>query len=202
MHRKLEPPVGAQARAVTRAAPSTVIRGSRRGLLWQFLFSAVFTAVGVEMVASGDLTGIVVLVFVFPAVMFGWWLVRPPTLELTERGMRVSGIGGGSGPGAGFYPWEAVSPFTHADLGGVRSVLFDLDPTYPHPVLRRRHRLRSWSKATYGHDSALTEIYGLDAADLAAVLNEWRDRAILGAAGSNRPVAGDEPELEGSLDES
>ncbi|MFJ3310954.1 hypothetical protein ACIPSA_50110 [Streptomyces sp. NPDC086549] len=147
--------------------------------------SALCTAGLAFISASADLwvwrsIGLLFAVYAgFKTLMFGVWMVSPPTLHLTDVGLRLGGWGmylGGWGRPK-YCAWTQVSRIEVRTSGTGNPIVFvGLDPTCPPPGLRAADRLRR------GHDIRLGIVYtgkayGHTVQDLAQLLNAWRQRA-------------------------
>ena len=92
-------------------------------------------------------------------------------LELTPTGFKIRSL-----LRSQTYRWRDVDSFRTADVLYVgrfvrRMVVFDIASPY-----QQSRSLRRVSKALTGYDVALPDLYGVRADDLAALMNEWRER--------------------------
>ena len=99
---------------------------------------------------------------------------RRPELRLTEEGFTVSG------PMHLAVPWSAVERFAVLERRGRRLVAFDYSADSDLASIGR------WVRRFAGHDAALTDSYGKDPDDLAALMEAWRRAAMRRAADGSR----------------
>jgi hypothetical protein len=92
-------------------------------------------------------------------------------LRLSEEGFTI-------GPFDHFIPWAAIERFEVMERGAARLVAFDAASGSDLASLR-------WVRRIAGHDGALTESYGKDPYELAALLEAWRRAALRRAHGYN-----------------
>lgn len=98
---------------------------------------------------------------------------RRPELRLTEEGFTVSG------PMHVAVPWAAVERFAVLERRGRRLVAFDYSADSDLAPI-------GWVRRFAGHDAALTDSYGKDPDDLAALMEAWRRAARRRAADASR----------------
>ena len=144
-----------------------VLRASRWTWIGVFGLSALFTAAGVLMVGDEKATGWFVLSFFgLCAAVALLQVVRPSCLRLDEEAFAF-----GRGRKQRVR-WLDVGEFRVQRVGGNLMVVFDFAPSY-----RGFETGRRVASALAGAEGALPDTYGLKAADLAALMNEWRSRA-------------------------
>lgn len=72
-----------------------------------------------------------------------------------------------------FTPWYEVDSFAAGRVGTNRLVVFNFSGLH-----RGQKYLRKISSAISGYEGALPDTYGLKAAELAALMNDWRQRYV------------------------
>ena len=149
-------------------ADQLVLRPSK--LRWAALLagSVAFCAGGVLMVSSGEATGWLVLVF------FGLCGVVSMTMLFSKNNYLVLAP-------AGFtihsvfrqttISWSNVESFGTYRLRGSSTVMFLYSPDFP-----RSRALRGLNRAVTGYDGGLPDTYGLRADQLAALINDCKQR--------------------------
>ncbi len=134
------------------------------------LVSAAFAGVGVLMVRGGDRVGWAeIALFGSGAVVFCILLLPGSAyLKLDADGFTFCSLFRSHR-----LRWSEVDSFGVADIGVRQMVAFNFSPLH-----RGQERMRKISSAIAGYEGALPDTYGRSAEDLAALLNQWRDRAI------------------------
>ncbi len=83
-----------------------------------------------------------------------------------------------------FIPWSEVESFAVGDVGPRRLVVFNFSESH-----HGQKNLRKVAAAISGYEAALPDTYRLQAAELAALMNDWRQRCAPSAVpGSATPI--------------
>lgn len=109
--------------------------------------------------------------------VFLMMILRGSTLELDAQALEIF-----QGMKRTRIAWRDLSEFSVADAGRFRlaqhwMVMFDETGT-------RDSMLGGFNRGLLGKSGALPDTYGMDAFDLARLLNEWRDRALQADGGA------------------
>ena len=152
------------------ALPDMLLRPRQAKWLLIVAGSLVFTVVGAFMTRDGKTEGYLGLVFFGLCTLTALAQLLPNSayLRLTRDGFEVRSLCRSSQT-----RWSDVSEFRAGRLGPSAAVVFDFAPSYA-----RARRMRTAAAALAGAEGAIPDTYGYRATDLAALLNEWRDRAI------------------------
>ncbi len=141
---------------------------------WQIIlaFNMLFVLAGLMMALQGNRHGVYIalgfgLIAIVPAMVA---LPGAAKLVLEHDGFTATSLYRG-----GKTLWTDVSEFKVATLspGNHRILVYD-----DARAAAQSHLMAKTQVA--GHTSALPDSYGLGADDLAAVMNEWRERALRG----------------------
>jgi hypothetical protein len=158
------------------AQETVVLRPSKLKFIGFLTGSLVLTGGGIGMIASGEgISGWFCAIFfaLCSAVFVVLLLPGASYLRLTPEGFVVCSL-------YRVWPliaWSGVSVFRVELMPpATRAVVFDQPGAADHLRLRRVNR------AIAGGEGMLPDTYGMKAADLAALMNEWRNRRIGGAA--------------------
>jgi hypothetical protein len=146
-----------------------ILRPKRLKYLLFALLSAGFAAGGGLMVRSGVLLGWAeILLFGTFATVFCLMLAPGAAyLKLDPAGFTFCSLFRSH-----TMHWYEVDSFATARIGNRNLVVFNFSPLH-----RGQEHLRKISSAIAGYEAALPETYGLKAQDLAALMNQWRQRA-------------------------
>ena len=147
-----------------------ILRPSMRKWWWVVLLCIAFTAVGVFMIAEGNWRGWLVSgIFAVGLALAGLFVLPGNAyLELRPDGFTVCTFRRRQS-----YRWDAVSAFDITTIAHNRFVAFDVIAE------EDRHKGAGIAVAISGAESSLPDTYGMRAEDLAAQMNEWRERALL-----------------------
>ncbi len=171
-------PLGADDPAGLAAAPidagaTIVLRPSNTRWLVILAVSLCFTAIGSLMIREGQGIGWLV------AGVFGLGSLAAVIVLLPGSSylkIRADGFVFGTMFRRHHLPWTAVGPFSMSQVGPQTMVVFDiLDPA-------RLPRGAKFATAVAGANAGLPDTYGMKPAELAAILNAARDRALERAA--------------------
>ncbi len=144
-----------------------VLRPRRWRYLVYLAVGLAFTVIGGFMIAEGLWHGWLVAVCFGSASLIFSSLLLPGAafLRLGEKGFTMCSLYRRHS-----FKWTEVGPFVPGRVGGQAMVLFDLlDPG-------RRPRLRALSRGLFGAEAGLPDTYGMSAAALADLMNDWRER--------------------------
>jgi len=145
------------------------LRPKRLKYLLFALLSAAFVAGGVLMVRDGQRLGWFEIFFFGTGLIVFCLLLLPGSayLKLDPAGFTFCSL---------FRPhsmrWYEVDSFATGRIGTNKLVVFNFSELH-----RGQQRLRKISSAISGYEAALPGTYGLKAEDLAALMNDWRQRA-------------------------
>jgi hypothetical protein len=149
-------------------------------LLFAFL-SAAFAIVGALMVRDGERFGWVEILFFATAAIVFCLLLFPGSayLKLDPAGFTFCSLFRSH-----FSPWSEVESFAVGSVGPRRLVVFNFSASH-----HGQKNLRKLSAAISGYEAALPDTYRLKAAELAALMNNWRERCAPSAVpGSATPI--------------
>lgn len=144
------------------------LRPSPRKWLVVLAIAATFTAVGTMMVGDGASGGWFVTIFFGLCTAIGLVVLLPGSmfLEVRRDGFETSHL---------FrrrrFAWSEVGRFSAVEVVSRPMVAFDRIGAAP-------SRLGKLSAAIAGANDALPDTYGMDAAELAALMNAARERAL------------------------
>lgn len=149
-----------------------VLRPSMRKLLRYMLGCAVFVAIGIFALArdEGPIGWMCVAPFSVGLLVFAVQLLPNASyLRLTNSGFEFCSMFRKSD----LIPWGDVSHFRVAAVppSTTNLVVYDLEKP-------SAHAHRRVNRALIGASDALPDTYGLDAEELADVMNSWRHRAL------------------------
>ena len=164
--------------AITAEQPTQVIRPNRRKVVVLVIGGFALGITGLSMatnapmhIATASLSNHVVgalgaVMFGIGSVMMGVQMGRDlPPLMLTREGLRIF-----HWRGSKFYAWHDVGAF--AARG--RYVWLDFDPRFA-----EYRQLRRLNRRWFGNEGMISPyVYGMSSADLASLLNSWRDRYL------------------------
>lgn len=142
-----------------------VLRASRRKRFGLLLLFLVFVGTGFWMLGDDGRGWFVIVFFGVGAVVAVVELVWPGRLELTPTEMRSIRLARSA-----TYEWDRCGAFSTWEPGGNPMVVFDYDGWAGSRAAKISRRLS-------GHGGALPDTYGMKAADLADLLNEYRRAA-------------------------
>ena len=150
--------------------PEVVLRPSRRKLIFLLLVAMAFVAIGVIALREGDLgVGLSCTIFFgLCAVAFAIQLRSGSAyLRLTQQGFVVCSVFRAS-PIVG---WHQVHDFRVESLPphGHKMVVYDSD-------IPSSQGMRKLNRALVGASDGLPDTYGMKAAELADLMNTWRER--------------------------
>ena len=130
--------------------------------------SAGFVAGGALMVREGDPTGWAAILFFGAGVIVFCLLLLPGSayLILDPAGFTVCSLFR-----AHSTRWYEVNSFEVGSIGRHKLVVFNFSNLH-----RGQEFARKLSSAIGGYEGALPETYGLAAEELAAMMNDWRQR--------------------------
>ena len=147
--------------------PPITLYPSRAKMLALLACSLAFVAVGVWfrsaavgmwlVVGFFGICSVVLLVTSLPGASF---------LRIEEDGFTFVSLYGPS-----TLKWSEVTGFYPGKIARRRMVLFDFNPP-----LASGKKIRRMNLAICGHEAALPDTYGMSAADLAALLNRWKQQ--------------------------
>ncbi len=145
-----------------------VLRPKHLRYLLYLALGLAFTVIGGFMIAEGLWHGwSVAVIFGSASLVFSALLLPGAAfLRLSEEGFTMCSLYRRHS-----FKWTEVGPFVPGRVGGQAMVLFDL------LVPSRRPRLRALSRGLFGAEAGLSETYGMSAAALADLMNDWRERA-------------------------
>ncbi|MER2249313.1 hypothetical protein ABS772_05225 [Methylorubrum podarium] len=156
-----------------------VLRGAARKHLFFSAGTAALGGVGLQMLLAEQLP-LLMQILVWPGVVL-FLGGAPLLLFIAVRGTSLQLDGGGLLIGDGWrvkrLSWSDADGFTTATVAGssTRMVVFD-DTTTGDTRLARLNR------TLVGRNAALSDTFGLDPDDLAALLTAWRARALQAGA--------------------
>jgi hypothetical protein len=132
------------------------------------LLSAGFALVGATMVRDGEGLGWAEILFFGTGAIVFCLLLLPGSayLKLDPAGFTFCSLFRPH-----FTPWSEVEPFAVGRVGTRLLVVFNFSEAH-----RGQKYLRKVSSAISGYEAALPDTYRLKAADLAALMNDWRQR--------------------------
>jgi hypothetical protein len=144
------------------------LRPNRLRYLLFMTSSAGFVAGGALMVREGDPMGWAGILFFGAGVIVFCVLLLPGSayLKLDPAGFTVCSLFR-----AHSTRWYEVNSFEVGRIGGRKLVVFNFSNLH-----RGQGFARKLSSAIGGYEGALPETYGLSAEDLAAMMNDWRQR--------------------------
>jgi hypothetical protein len=151
--------------------PRTLVGTARAGRAFLHAALTLVAAAVVGIVAGLVLSWIALVSGVVLAVICWLRLRSATTLELSRSGLAIR-----RSARTLTVPWDEASEFrTFPNPMGGRMVVFDWEGVWP----GHTHG-RTWRAGTYwqGADMSLPEDYGMSADELAALLNDYRRRAI------------------------
>ena len=161
--------------------PNTLLLRPRR-LKWLVILAGcvAFTACGAFMIHDGEAAGwfVASVSALGTLVAIGLLLPNSAYLRLTPDGFELRSLFRSS-----WTRWSDVSSFEAGLIGVNKMVQFNYAPSY-----RRAARGRALASKLTGFEAAIPDTYGYTVGDLAALLNEWRDRATRGAASPDAPA--------------
>jgi hypothetical protein len=131
--------------------------------------AGAMTWFGFDMLGKGDRAGWISLAIGAPCLAGTLPSLIPGSahLKLTREGFvrRIYWLNRA-------YRWEAVEPIVARTLAGQRAVVWNLREPARRPL--RTHVFRAF----FGVDYALADGHGMELEELAALMNEWRERAV------------------------
>lgn len=143
------------------------LRSSRKKWLQMVGIGTVLGSGGVLMILDGEPLGWLVTIFFGACAALGLFTaVRPNRLELGSSGMRSLSLGR-----TWTFLWQDCGEFSTWEAFRNELVVFD------HSGPSASRRLSRLNKQMSGGNASLPETYGLRAAELASLLNEFRERA-------------------------
>ncbi len=157
------------------------LRPRRLKYLLLALFSGGFAIAGAFMVRDAERLGWAeILFFGTGAIVFGLLLLPGSAyLKLDSAGFTFCSLFR-----AHFTRWSEVDSFAVGMVGTRRLVVFNFNEMH-----RGQDHLRKVAAAISGYEAALPDTYGRTAADLAALMNDWRQRyAPSTVPGSTTPI--------------
>lgn len=152
------------------------LRPNRFKCLALLLLSCAFVAIGLNMVFDGNTVGWLIISWL-SIVFFGLGalvfivqlLPNAAYLQLDQEGFTVCSLFRSSS-----YRWSDVDTFEVTLIGLNRMVVFNFSESY-HQALS----MRQIATAISGYEGALPDSYSLSVPALAALLNEYRNEALL-----------------------
>ena len=152
------------------ALPGMLLRPRRSKWLLILAGSLAFSVVGAFMVRDSETEGYLVLVFfgLCTLATLAHFLPNSAYLRLTRDGFEVRSLFRSSQT-----RWADVGVFRAGRLGPNATVVFDFAPSYA-----GARKMRAAASALTGAEGAIPDTYGYRVPDLAALLNERRDRAL------------------------
>ena len=155
---------------LSRFPDPVTFRPSRKKWLLVFAGGALFAAGGYWMIRSDEQAGWFVLIFFGLVALAGALAMLPGAgaLTLDRDGFEFSSLFRRSRA-----RWRDVSRFEVAELppSGHKMVVYD-------DALQKGGLMAAASTAISGHTSGLPDTYGLAPADLARLMQQWRERAL------------------------
>lgn len=149
-----------------RETPDFVLRPGRIRWLAYFIIGLGFTVSGGLMIGVGDWWGWFVAGFFGLCMVVSAVLILPGAsyLRLTAEGFTVCTLYQRQG-----FKWAEVGPCFTGVVAGRKRVLFQFtDPT-------RSSRFQGVVRAIWGAEGTLPDTYGMTAAALATLMNDWRE---------------------------
>ena len=157
-----------------------VLRPGRAKWIALGVIFALLAAGAVLVAATSDDSGLQWLmggaaILMGAGAILGFKNLQPGTsyLQLTPEGFAVKALFGNEYR----YRWDEVTGFDISSFKTNTWVVFSFTPeakaSRPHSALRR------FDKSVMGYDENLPDTYGMGASRLAALMNEWRERAAL-----------------------
>src|SRR5215469_798043 len=133
------------------------------------LVCAAFTVAGVLMVRGGDAMGwLAILCFGFGVIVFCVLLLPGSAyLKLDGAGFTFCSLFRSH-----TLRWYEIASFGTARIGRRKLVGFNFSQFH-----RGQGRMRKISSAISGYEAALPDTYGMKTEDLAALMNDWRQRS-------------------------
>ena len=158
---------------MTDTTPNTLLLRPRR-LKWLLILAIciAFTVGGVFQIRAGQSVGWLAVLFFGLGVLasVGGLLPNSAYLRLTPDGFESRSLFRSS-----LTRWADVSSFEVGLVGANKMVVFNYAPSY-----RRSAKARAFASMLSGFEAAIPDTYGHTVGDLAALLNEWRARAMRG----------------------
>ena len=143
-----------------------ILRPRKSRALLYLMLCAIFTVIGILMIADNKLMGW----FVGPTFGLGvvvFILLMLPNssyLLLKEDGFTVCSLYRTSS-----LKWSDIEGFEVTTIIGPKIVGFNFSSTY-----NRQQKVRKISKNMAGYEGALPDTYGISAKELAELLNNWK----------------------------
>ena len=150
------------------AETELTLRPNRRRYLLNMALAAGFVAAGDLMIRKGDPRGWAGILFFGFGVIVYVLLLLPGSayLRLDPTGFTVCSLFRAHSTG-----WFEVDSFEVARMRGRKLVVFNFSNLH-----RGQEFVRKVAVAIGWHQGALPDTYGLSAEELAAIMNDWRQR--------------------------
>jgi hypothetical protein len=145
-----------------------ILRPNRRRYLLLLLSCAGLAAGALTARKSDPINWIGILLFGSGVIVFSLLLLPGSAyLKLDSSGFTLCTLFRAHSTG-----WYEVDSFQVGRIAGRKMVVFNFSNLHPGQGV-----LRKLSSAVSGYEAGLPETYGLSAEELAAMMNDWRERA-------------------------